>query len=153
MLVFSTFESSPYVELALSALEEYGIDNEQILAVPLDNRKQERRLFDTLHKSDGVSLFDKGAALGTALSVIGASIGFNLKWGPIYWGLIGAAVGFLIGFLIDVYIHKVVHKQKRLLKGKTSEIVLVIECEQKQLDFVERTLWEHFAIGVSSIQK
>lgn len=40
-------------------------------------------LFDTLHRSDGVSLFETGAAIGTAFGVVGASIGFALEWGPI----------------------------------------------------------------------
>ncbi len=39
------------------------------------------------------SLIDIGMVLGTAFSVIGASIGFKLLWGPIYWGLIGPFIG------------------------------------------------------------
>ncbi|WP_285842707.1 hypothetical protein [Metabacillus litoralis] len=38
-------------------------------------------------------LIDIGKALGTAFSVIAASIGFKLSWGPIYWELIGAFIG------------------------------------------------------------
>jgi hypothetical protein len=151
MQIFSTFEHSNYLELAISAIEQKGIPKSMILAVPLDNRKEERRLFDTLHTSDGVSLFDKGAALAVAFSVIGTSIGFKLEWGPIYWGLIGAGFGFLLGFCIDLFIYKVYLKRKRLLKGKKSEVILVIDCTQEQVDHIEKILWEHFAIGVATL--
>ncbi|MFV8830094.1 hypothetical protein [Alkalihalobacterium sp. APHAB7] len=150
--VFSTFEHSTYIELAITSLEKAGIKNEHILAVPLINRVEERRLFDTLHRADGVSMFDKGAAIGTAFSVIGASIGFVLEWGPIYWGLIGGAVGFVIGFIIDYIIFKVVHKRRRVLKGKKADVVLVVECPSELVEKVEEVLWEHLALGVAKVE-
>lgn len=105
MQLYSTFEHTIHLEMALNTLEKKGIKKESIFVVPLDNRKETHKVFDTLHRSDGTSLIDIGAALGTALSVIGASIGFRLAWGPIYWGLIGAAIGFIIGLLF-VYLQK-----------------------------------------------
>ncbi|MED4212861.1 hypothetical protein P4662_26780, partial [Priestia megaterium] len=75
MQVFSTFEYSSYIELAVSELEKKGIKKEDIFIVPLNNRTEDRRLFDSLHRADGVSLIDLGMALATAFSVIGASIG------------------------------------------------------------------------------
>lgn len=150
--IISTFEHSTYLELAITAIEQLGVQKRDILAVPLVNRAQERRLFDTLHRADGISLFDKGAAIGTAFAVIGASIGFQLKWGPIYWGLIGGAVGFVIGFLIDFIIYKVIHRRKRVLKGKHSEVVLVINCPNELAEKVEQLLWEHLALGVAKLE-
>lgn len=134
-------------------MEKIGVKKEKILAVPLINRAEERRLFDTLHRADGISLFDKGAALGTALAVIGASIGFELQWGPIYWGIIGAITGFIIGSLIDFFIFKVVHKRKRLLRGKRSEVVVVVDCPQELVEKVEEVLWEHLALGVAKVRQ
>ncbi|WP_216830599.1 hypothetical protein [Alkalihalobacterium elongatum] len=151
MQIFSTFEHSTYLELAITSLEKIGINKEHILAVPLINRVEERRLFDTLHRADGISLFDKGAAIGTAFSVIGASIGFVLEWGPIFWGLIGAATGFIIGFIIDYIIYKVIHKRKRVVKGKKSEVVLVVECPSELVEKVEEVLWGHLALGVAKV--
>ncbi len=152
MQIFSTFEHSSYLELAIISLEKVGVKKEQILAVPLINRVEERRLFDTLHRADGISLFDKGAAIGTAFSVIGASIGFVLDWGPIYWGLIGGAIGFLIGFIIDYIIFKIVHKRNREVKGKKSDVVLVVECPSELVEKVEEVLWEHLALGVAKVE-
>jgi hypothetical protein len=153
MQLFSTFEGSPFIEMAILTLEKKGIRRENIFAVPLDNRTDDRKLFDTIYRSDGTSLVDIGMALATAFSVIGASIGFKLAWGPIYWGLISAFIGFVIGFLIRLFTETVLKKKKRVLKGKISEIILIIDCEDSQSELVENILWEHLAIGVAKIKK
>ncbi|WP_307336449.1 hypothetical protein [Metabacillus malikii] len=152
MQIFSTFETTEFLEMAIITLEKRGIPKESIFAVPLDNRNENRKIFDTLHRSDGTSLIDIGMGLATAFSVIGASIGFKLAWGPIYWGLIGAIVGFVLGFAIRLYMELVVKKNKKLLKGKQSEIIIIIDCEETQAAFVEEILWDHFAFGVAKVK-
>jgi hypothetical protein len=149
--LFTTFEHSDYLELAIGELERMGIKKENIFAVPLNNRKVERKIFDSLHNADGISLISTGAVLGTAFSVVGASVGFKLKWGPIYWGLIGVIGGFLLGFLIDLFIYKVLKKKQRLLRGKNSEVILIVDCEDHQGDAVESILWDHFALGIARV--
>jgi hypothetical protein len=150
--LFSTFESNGFLEMAVSTLEKRGIPKESIFAVPLDNRKEDRKIFDTLHRSDGTTLIDIGIGLATALSVIGASIGFKLAWGPIYWGLIGAFVGFVLGFAIRLVMELVVKKNKRVLKGKHSEVILIVDCEESQAELIEDILWSHFAFGVAKVK-
>ncbi|TLS49064.1 hypothetical protein FE782_27505 [Paenibacillus antri] len=152
MQVFSTFEHSMYLELAISSLEKFGIPKDRIFAVPLANRTEERTLVDTLHRSDGVSLIDLGMALATAFSVIGASIGFVLAWGPIYWGLIGGAAGFVIGLGIKLFYIKVIKAKQRLLKGKHAEVILVVDCDETKAEKVESILWDHLALGVSKVK-
>lgn len=152
MQLFSTYESTNFLEMAILTLEKKGIKKENIYAVPLDNRTEDLKIFDTLNRSDGTSLIDLGMALATAFSVVGASIGFKLKWGPIYWGLITAFIGFLIGFLISLFIELVVKKRRRRLKGKHSEVILIIECEESQAELIENILWSHFALGVAKIK-
>ncbi|WP_099364037.1 hypothetical protein [Fredinandcohnia onubensis] len=152
MQVFATFKSNDYMEIAIAEIEKTGIKSEDIFAVPLDKRKEDVRLFDTLNRSDGTTLFDIGAALATAFSVIGASIGFNLTWGPIYWGLIGAAVGFMIGFAIRLCVELVSKKKKRSQKGNSTEIILIIECEEPQAKQIEFILWEYHALGVAKVK-
>lgn len=149
--IFSTFEHSANLELAISYLEKYGISKDKIFAVPLTNRKKELRIFDSIHNSDGISLISTGAALGTAFAVIGASVGFKLQWGPIYWGLIGTGGGFLLGLLIDLFYYKVIKKQQRLLRGRNSDVIIIVECEEKQSDMVENILWHHFALGTAKV--
>ncbi|MCC3646962.1 hypothetical protein JGK52_09765 [Cytobacillus oceanisediminis] len=149
MQVFATFDHSPYLELAIRKLEQQGITD--IYSVPLDNRTEDPGMFDTIHKSDGVSLINKGMVLAVMFSVVGASRGFILEWGPIYWGLIGAAVGFLLGFAIDFTLIKLRTRNKRLLKGVKSEVVLIIGCHEEEGKQVEAILWEHFANGVARV--
>jgi hypothetical protein len=151
MQVFSTFDESSYLELAISLLEQKGITKEDIFAVPLHNRQEERKIFDTLHRSDGISLIDMAMALATAFSVVGASVGFILPLGPIYWGLFSAVIGFILGLGIKLFIVKVVKKHQRLLRGKNSEVVLIVECEETKVELVEQILWDHFAIGVAKV--
>ena len=150
--LFSTFETTSFLEMAILTLEKKGIPKESIFSVPLDNRKEDRNVFDSIHRSDGTSLIDIGMALATAFAVIGASIGFKLAWGPIYWGLIAAFVGFVLGFAIRLFMELVIKKNKRVLKGKHSEIILIVDCEESQAELIENILWSHFALGVAKIK-
>ncbi|MBM7660369.1 hypothetical protein JOC85_001136 [Bacillus mesophilus] len=152
MQLISTFENNAFLEIAITTLEKKGIKKEDIFAVPLDNRTEERKMFDSIHRSDGTSFIDIGMVFGTAFSVIGASIGFKLAWGPIYWGLIGAFIGFMLGFAIRLYTELVMKKKKRALKGKQSEVVLIVECDEAQSELVETILWHHFALGVAKVK-
>ncbi|WP_303985731.1 hypothetical protein [Niallia circulans] len=152
MQVFSTFEHSIFIEMAISTLEKKGIEKENIFVLPLDNQIGERKVFDNLHRSDGTSLIDIGVALATAFSVIGASIGFKLTWGPIYWGLIGAAVGFVLGFTIRLFTEIILKKRRRLLKGYHSEVIVIVDCEESEGEMIENILFSHYAIGVSKVK-
>ncbi|MDT0161346.1 hypothetical protein [Bacillus sp. AG4(2022)] len=152
MQLFSTFEHSTTIEMAVSTLEKKGIKREKIYIVPLDNRQEKHQLFDDINRSDNTSLIDIGAALATAFSVVGASIGFKLAWGPIYWGLITAAAGFLIGLSIRLFTETVVKKKKRQLKGVHSEVILIVECEDSEGELVENILYGHYALGVAKVK-
>lgn len=151
MQIFATFEHSIYLELAITELEEQGIKN--ILAVPLNNRTMERKLLDNLHESDGVSLISKGMILAFLFSTVGASIGFSLYWGPIIWGLIGAGSGFFLGFVIDLFVKKVIKKNQRQMRGKNSEVILIVECEKDQKEHVKSILWNQLALGVAELKQ
>ncbi|UJL48344.1 hypothetical protein KFZ58_17580 [Virgibacillus sp. NKC19-16] len=152
MQLYSIFDNNIYLELAIATLEKRGVKKESIFAVPLDNRMEERRLFDSLHTSDGTSLIDIGTALATAFAVAGTSIGFELAWGPIYWGLIFALIGFVLGVAIRLLTEKVFKKRKRLLKGKHPEVILIVDCEEERAELVENILWEHLALGVAKVK-
>lgn len=148
MLVIATFENSLFIELAITALEQNGIRKEKIFAAPLDKRTEPRQLFDTIHRADGISLFDVGAILGTCFMLLGAIYGFVLNWGPIIWGIIGAITGVLLGILIKIWIVK---KSKNGNKKISSEIVLLIRCEDSQWEIVQKILWDNMALGVTSV--
>ena len=149
MHIISSFEHSAFLELALNKLQEKGIEKENIVAVPLQNMKDQPKLFDTIHRSDGESLLDLAAVLGTIFSVLGASFGFVLTWGPIIWGLLGLAFGAIIGFMIDYLL------TKKRIKRKTNlhtEVILIVNCKENEYDTVKRILFENRALGVGELR-
>ena len=91
MYIIATFEYNNFLERAVTEMQMQGVAKERILAAPLDKKGEERRLFDTMHSSDGLSLIGLAAALGTIFMLLGTIYGFVLAWGPIWWGLIGLA--------------------------------------------------------------
>src|SRR5690625_2189407 len=153
MQLFSTFDSNIYLEMAISKLENEGIEKECIFAVPLDNREEEIRLLDSIHRTDGTSMIDIGTALATAFSVVGTCIGFKLAWGPIFWGLITAAFGFILGVGIRFYTELVLSRRKRKPQQvQNAEMNYMISCTEMLANLVEDNLWEHFAIGVAKVK-
>jgi hypothetical protein len=149
MHVISTFEHSAYLELAINKLQENGIDKENIVAIPLENIMEPAKIFDTIHRADGISLLDVSAVMGTIFSVLGASIGFVLKWGPIIWGLIGLALGAILGFIIDFCIGK---NRKKKTTNLNSEVVLIVLCKEIQFQMVKNILKEYMSLGIGQLK-
>ncbi|HJV46665.1 MAG TPA: hypothetical protein VJ824_13200 [Bacillota bacterium] len=150
MQVFSIFEHSLSIELAITKLEQEGVYKANIFVVPIDESDDRLNVFDSIHDSDGFSFIDKAMAYATALGVVGTSIGFKLDWGPIIWGLIAAGFGFLIGFLWDMLIIKFIKNGNRPERKTLPLIILIVECEKEQVKGVEFILKENKAIGYST---
>ena len=149
MHIISSFEHSAFLELAINHLQEKGIEKENIVAVPLQNMKDQPKVFDTIHRSDGESLLDLAAVMGTVFSVLGASFGFVLTWGPIIWGILGLAFGAIIGFMIDYLLTKKRIKRKTTLH---TEVILIVNCKENEYDTVKRILFENRALGVGELR-
>lgn len=149
MYIVSTFEHSLALEKAITAIQMKGVKKESIFAIPMDKRGEERKLFDNIHHSDGLSLLDLPFALGSFTSLLGGIYGFVLAWGPIIWGLIGLSIGFTVGLTIKLVITKK-YSYGRSSKA-ISEVVLIIECKEHQLETVKSMLWSHDALGVRAL--
>jgi hypothetical protein len=147
--VISTFEHSVYLELAITAIEMKGIKKENIMAISLDKRGEQRRLFDSMHSSDGLSLLDMPAILAVIGGVFGGIYGFVLKWGPLLWGLIAIAAGFTIGLVIKLFTTKKYTDRQNDKRG--TEVILMIECIESQVEMVKDMLWDHKALGVRKL--
>jgi hypothetical protein len=150
MYVIASFEHSFQLEFAISSLQDKGIKEEDIFAIPLKPKTGQTQVFDTIHRSDGISLLDAPAILGTFLAVIGASYGYILKWGPIIWGLIGLGIGFALGFVLELILNRKKIYRKTQNKA-TTEVVLMVKCYKSQVDTVEKNLYDHFALGVARV--
>jgi hypothetical protein len=150
MHIISTFDYSNNLELAVTAIEMKGIPKDNILAVPMDKKDEERRLFDSMHYADGISSIDVPMILGTFLMIFGCIYGFILTWGPLLWGLIGMGTGIALGLIIKfASIKRDSYKQKNNIQP---EVVLIIECTDNQAEMVKDTLWANRAIGVSKLK-
>jgi hypothetical protein len=150
MHIVSTFDHSVYLELAVTAMQMKGIKKENILAVPMDKRGEQGKIFDSIHGSDGLSLFDLPAILAVIGGIFGGIYGFILKWGPLFWGLIGIALGTVLGFVVKFIITRK-HSGQRQDNEIGTEVVLMIECLESQLEMVKDILWSHRALGVSKL--
>ena len=148
MHVVATFQHTIKLEIALAELENGGIPRADILVLPLDRRPEDPRLFDTMHRSDGVSLIELAAVLGMIGMLLGAIYGFVLAWGPIIWATIGLAAGALIGYGINVLR---VRRAKRRAPAERdlTDLVLLVRCPPWQADKVQRILWDGNALGLA----
>ncbi|WP_138416300.1 hypothetical protein [Aquibacillus sediminis] len=154
MQIFASFEHSTYLEVGISELQKNGITD--MFAVPLKKVNKEATVLDSLTQSDGRSFLDSGFALAVILSTIFASKGFEWELGAIYWGLIGAGSGILIGLLFEIISFKLKNKDKkiRLMKKdnqNNGEVILIINCEQKDDQLVSDILKKNLAIGLAKV--
>lgn len=161
MYIYASFDYSAFLELAITDLEKRGIAREHILAVPLDKRVEERMVLDSIHRADGMSLFDGAMVLGAILMELGVIYGFVLEWGPIIWGLIGLLSGAVIGVLLDYFYGSIFgRKKKRSSRNQTkageynnTEVILTICCDNSQYEMVEKVLWDNMAFGVGKLDR
>lgn len=150
MLIVATFDYSQFVELAITELEEKGIDKEKILAVPMIQKDRNFAILDTIHHADGVSIFDTAAVFSTTCMTLGVIYGFIWHWGPIIWGLIGLFGGAIIGLILDYVLTK--RKLSMERKNKVSELVLIVSCEITQRKLVETVLRSNTAFGIGKVE-
>jgi len=161
MYIYASFDYSAFLELAITDLEKRGIARENILAVPLDKRVEERMLLDTIHRADGISLFDGAAVLGAIFMELGVIYGFVLEWGPITWGLIGLLGGVILGFLLDYFYGRIRgHKKEKASRNRVkageshnTEVILTVFCENNQYEMVQKVLWDNMAFGVGKLDR
>jgi hypothetical protein len=147
--IVSTFDHSIYLELAITAIQMKGIKKENIMAISMDQKGEKVMIFDSMHSSDGLSLFDLPAMLAVIGGIFGGIYGFVLKWGPLLWGLIGIFAGFSIGLISKLIITKKYSDRQKDKRG--TEVVLLIECMESQAEMVKDMLWAHKALGVRKL--
>lgn len=150
MYVVATFRYSKNIEMAVADLENMGLENKQLLVLPLDKSNSQTQFFDTIYKSDGQSYFDIGAILGMIFMLLGAIYGFVLKWGPILCALFGLVIGGILGFLIRFIYNKRTNPSKGKKESNETEVVLIVNCGDNEEDKVKQILWGHVALGVAS---
>ena len=151
MHVIATFHYSLHTEIAVTELLQKNFAKSQIMVIPLEEvRGEQRQILDTIHHSDGVSMIDGGAILGTTFMTLGVIYGYIAEWGPIIWGLIGLITGFLIGVGLDYLYGKIRHSKNRR-PDKASELIVIVNCSVEEAEMVKKILWNHLALGMAVI--
>ncbi len=148
MYVVASFEHSVHLEAAIVTLEKQGIPKSGILAVPLDKRDESPMLFDQFRASDRQSMMDYPLIISTIFSLLGLIYGFLLPWGPVLWALIGTGAGFGTGILIKLLVNR---RRRKKLRIQPPDVVLLINCMDIQPNRVQDILWNHGALGVSTL--
>jgi len=149
LFIVASFDYSFYTELAVTELIEKGLKNEQIIALPMELSREPKEIWDTIHHSDGISMTDLGFIIGTAFMTLGVIYGFVWEWGPIIWGLIGFATGFLLGCALDYLWGK--YKRFKRQPNIITEVIIMVDCQEDQVEMVKKALLGHFALGISMI--
>lgn len=145
MYVIAGFESSLFVEFAIEELREEGIDEKDIVMVKMENAKKFRDLFDSIHHSDGISLFDGMAALGGAGMTLGIILGSQVTIGPVAIGLLGLFIGAVIGYFLDKKISRVKKSSKQ---QQFIAMLLLINCKEEQKNMVTTVFRKHDVLTV-----
>ena len=149
MYIISTFDYSVNLEKAITSIQMKGVEKANIFAVPIDKANERIKLIDTIHHSDSLSLMDLSAILGAIFMLFGSIYGFVLRWGPVWWGIIGLAFGFALGLIIKfILLKRYIIREKSI---KEPEVVLMIECKETLVGMVMDTLWSNHALGVSKL--
>lgn len=150
MLIVASFKHSAYLELALKQMEQTGISKHDMIVAPLNkrNNNDDESDWKTVHQ-DGKSQFDSVFIFATIFMLLGAIYGFVLAWGPIIWSIIGMISGGFIGFLVGNFFRKNTQKN---MGNNTSEIVLMVQCQTRQIENIEKILWGHQALGISKLK-
>lgn len=145
MIAVGMFRHSFELERALSGLERSGIPSHQILVVFMDRAPQG----PPRQKQPGelqTNSVEVGMACATGLSVIGASVGFILPWGPVLCGLASAFAGFGIGSGLYRFIRrKDGHPSPT---GALPELTVIVQCREDQYSRVQDIMWSHQALTV-----
>lgn len=149
MYIVASFEHSTAIELALTELEQMGVEKSDMFALPLRVRNEKKKLFDNAHYSDGVSYVDLATILGSICMLLGGIYGFVLKQGPILWALYGLVGGGVLGFLIKCLVIKKLPSLDLFGRTKATEVVMMIRCESADDDKIRNILWNNKALGLT----
>lgn len=149
MNVICTFSHSLYLELALKELEEKGISKQDIFSFPLTEKASMKDNIKAVY-GDGMNLFDGTFVSAMVFMLLGTIYGFIWTGGPIIWAIIGMLGGGALGLIIDLKLQKQKIKNNKK-RGNVSEVIVVVYCQEDQVQKVKDIVLNHFSSGVSIV--
>lgn len=149
MIIIGTFEHSLDLELLLAGVEKNSIDRKYIMVVPMDVDPTNQFNLENKKKYLHYKGIEVGMACATGCSVLGASAGFVLVWGPVIWGLLAAVTGFCAGYGIHYFVKK--QNTYRNHPDKLPEITVLVQCQDEQNNQIKNLMWKYNALTVGII--
>jgi hypothetical protein len=149
LVIIGAFLYSLNLELLLANLEKSNIERKSIMVVPMDMDPVNPSWLEDKKKHLRDKGIEVGIACATGFSVIGASMGFILAWGPVIWGLITAGIGFGLGFCIFFKAKKLSRYQDR--PHELPEIIVLVQCKDEQSEQIKDMMWKHSTLAVGTI--
>ena len=146
LIIIGTFEHSMELELLLGSLENNHINRKHIRVVPMDVDSKNPFQYDSKKQDIKYKATEVGISCATGFSVVGASVGFILAWGPVFCGLIASILGFFIGFGIYISLKRL--KNYKHLPDKLPEVTVMVKCQEEQLEFIKDMMWKYRALTV-----
>ncbi|MCX7710862.1 MAG: hypothetical protein N2484_13575 [Clostridia bacterium] len=152
MYIVSVFNYSLHLEMAITALEQEGIDNFRMLSIPLKPLGRNSKKLEQLTHSDGITPIDLSAIFATILMLFGVIYGYILAWGPILWGLIGFFSGALLGYLYHIFYKGGSNFPGSHPKHPNADVILLVNCDPLKADSVMHLLEVHNALGIGKYE-
>ncbi|KPV45595.1 hypothetical protein [Alicyclobacillus ferrooxydans] len=148
--IVATFEHSPDLETAILYIQQKGVPEEKILAIPLEQKNEGPAAgLKSLYWFDMKGFLDYPALMAACFCALGAIYGFVLPWGPVMWGLIGFLGGLGLGILVKLTLPR--NPKNRASRESKVQVVLMVDCEDEQVRSVEEILWSHHALAISKV--
>lgn len=146
LIIIGTFEHSTELEILLGRLENKYIERKNIMVVPMDVDPENPYQMDSKKHDIYYKATEVGIACATASSIVGASVGFVLKWGPVFWGFITSAIGFALGFDIYIIVKKL--NNYRNIPDVLPEVTIMVQCQEYKAQVVIDEMWKYSALTV-----
>ena len=146
LIIIGTFEHSLELELLLGSLENNCISRKNIRVVPMESDPKNPFQYDSKKKDIKYKAAEVGISCATGFSVVGASVGFILPWGPVFCGLIASVLGFFVGFTVYSYLKKL--KSYKNIPDKLPEVTVMVKCQEEQSVSITNMMWKYRALTV-----
>lgn len=73
-------------------------------------------------------------------------MGLHVDVGSHNWGLIGLFIGLAAGFAFKYFFY--IRNKKNIIRGKVTEVFVVVDCKPNEVKVVEDVFCKHAAIGI-----
>jgi hypothetical protein len=158
MVVIGSFIQSTELELVLSVLEHHGVPADRIAVIPMHGFESVKASESAKTGTVNEKAFEISIACATALGVVGTSMGFGLKLGPLMWGVIFAFGGMAAAFFISKAImgrkqRSIIGRKLKKRSNLQPEITVLVQCEKELAEWIGQTMLQYNALAIGAMEE